>query len=262
MHRTLTGNFKLQKAPPSRFIKGSRGIVVYLPPDYDISPSRRYPVLYLQDGQNLFDPATAFLGNDWGLNDLAEQLIQSGRIEPLIIVGIYNNGRSRVSEYTPVPDRAGQGGGARDYGRFLVKDLKPHIDSQYRTQPECTSTGLGGSSLGGLVALYLGLKYPEVFCKLIVMSPSVWWANRAILRQLRGFRRTPGQKIWLDVGTMEGQNPQAVVDDVVQLRDVLVKKGWQLGNDLAFMRDEGAGHDEKAWGRRMRDALQFLFPPP
>lgn len=261
MDRILTGKIEVHQAPSSRFSKGFREIVVYLPPDYDASPERRYPVLYLHDGQNLFDPATAFLGNAWGLNGVADELIQGGKIEPLIIVGIYNSGRKRLSEYTPVRDRSGRGGGARDYGRFLVKDLKPFIDSQYRTLPECTSTALGGSSLGGLVTLYLGLKYPDVFCKLIVMSPSVWWANRAILRQLRASRRRSVQRVWLDVGMMEGQNPQAVVDDAIQLRDALLKKGWQLGEDLAFVRDEGGGHDEKTWGRRMRDALQFLFPP-
>jgi predicted alpha/beta superfamily hydrolase len=93
------------------------------------------------------------------------------------------------------------------------------------------------------------------------MSPSVWWADRVILRQIRASRLKPNQRIWLDVGTMEGQNPQAVVDDAIQLRDALIKKGWQLGKDLVFVRDEGAGHDEKAWGRRMRDALRFIFPP-
>ncbi len=260
MHRTLTGNINLLEAPPSRFIKGSRDIVVYVPPDYDRAECR-YPVLYLHDGQNLFDPATAFLGNHWGLREIADELIQDRRIEPLIIVGIYNSGRKRLAEYTPARDHSGRGGGARAYGRFLVEELKPFIDGQYRTLSECTSTGLGGSSLGGLVTLWLGLKYPNTFCKLIVMSPSVWWAGRVILRQIRAWRLQPNQKIWLDIGTMEGQNPQTIVDDTIQLRDALVKKGWQLDKDLVFVRDEGAGHNEKAWGRRMRDALQFLFPP-
>jgi predicted alpha/beta superfamily hydrolase len=89
----------------------------------------------------------------------------------------------------------------------------------------------------------------------------VWWANRAILKDVRGLRRKSSQRIWLDVGTSEGQNPQVCVDDVIALRDALVAKGWQLGNDLAFVRDQGAGHDEKAWGHRMRDVLPFLYPP-
>jgi predicted alpha/beta superfamily hydrolase len=120
---------------------------------------------------------------------------------------------------------------------------------------------LGGSSLGGLVTLYFGLRYPDVFGKLIVMSPSVWWANRAILREVRKLRRKSDLKIWLDIGTCEGQDPESCVKNTEELCAALVEKGWQLGSDLRFVQDEGAGHDERAWGYRMRDALQFLFPP-
>ncbi len=261
MRHTLTGNLKLHQAPSSRFSKEPREIIVYLPPDYDSGAQPHYPVLYLHDGQNLFDPATAFLGNDWGLNELADDLIQHGRIEPLIIVGIYNTGKNRLAEYTHVRDRRGYGGRARAYGRFIVEDVKPFIDREYRTLPDFFNTGLGGSSLGGLATLYLGLRYSRTFCKLVVMSPSVWWANRAILKGVRSLRRKSSQKIWLDTGTCEGQNPQGCVDNAIALRDALIAKGWELGTDLAFVRDEGAGHDEKAWGRRMREALQFLYPP-
>ncbi|HEY7306950.1 MAG TPA: alpha/beta hydrolase-fold protein [Bryobacteraceae bacterium] len=245
---------------PSRFLAEPRKFVVYLPPDYHRA-KRRYPVLYLHDGQNLFDSATAFQGNDWGLGVLADELIRRTQIAPLIIVGVYNSGEKRLAEYTHVRDRAGRGGRASGYGRFLVEDLKPLIDKQYRTLPEAANTGLGGSSLGGLVTLYLGLKYTGVFGRLIVMSPSVWWANRAILKRVWGLRRKSDQKIWLDVGTAEDRNPQPIVDNVMQLRDALMTKGWQLGKDLAFRCEEGAGHSEKFWGRRMRDALPFLFPP-
>ena len=257
---TLTGNIELHQAFNSRFVAESRGVIVYLPPDYGTALDRRYPVLYLHDGQNLFNPATAFLGNEWGLDELAEELIGSGRIQPLILVGIYNT-RRRMSEYTPFRDRRGRGGRARSYGRMIVEDLKPFIDRTYRTLPGAANTGLGGSSMGGLVTLYLGLQYPEIFGKLIVMSPSVWWANLAILREVRNLRHKSAEKIWLDVGTHEGQNPHACVQHTVMLRDALIDKGWQLGRDLAFVEDQGAEHNEQAWGRRMRDALPFLFPP-
>lgn len=260
MDRTITGTIERLHALPSRFGAGSRKLVVYLPPDYRKAAARRYPVLYLQDGQNLFDPATAFQGNDWGLGSLADELILGGKLAPLIIVGIYNSGEARLAEYTHVRDSAGRGGRASHYGRFLVEDLKPFIDRQYRTLPDRASTGLGGSSLGGLVTLYLGLKYPDVFDKLLVMSPSVWWANRAILKKVRTIRRKVSQRVWLDVGTAEDQNPLPTVDDTIKLRDALIDKGWQLGKDLGFMCEEGGTHDEKAWGRRMRDALLFLFP--
>ncbi len=142
---------------------------------------------------------------------------------------------------------------------MLVEDLKPFIDREYRTLPDTVNTGLGGSSLGGLVTLYLGLHYPHVFGKLIVMSPSLWWANRAILREVRKLREKLDPKIWLDTGTCEGQNPEDCLRNTADLRDALSLKGWRLGEDLAYVEDEGAGHDEKAWGFRMRDALKFLF---
>lgn len=245
----------------SRFTYGPRDIIVYLPPDYDSSSGRRYPVLYLHDGQNLFDAATAFAGNEWGLDELAQELILSDEIEPLIIVGIYNAGARRMSEYTHVRDRRGRGGRARRYARFIVEDLKPFIDSQYRTLPGHADTGLGGSSLGGLVTLYLGLHHPDVFGRLIVMSPSVWWANRAILREVRKLHGRLPQKIWLDIGTCEGQDPAACVKNVKDLAEALVAKGWQPEHDFKFVEDHGAGHNEMAWGFRMRDALKFLFPP-
>ena len=261
MHSTLTGNIRLHKANENTFLRQPRDIIVYLPPDYETYPERRYPVLYLHDGQNLFDAATAFLNSDWGLDEVAEEMIGKGEIEPLIIVGIYNLGQKRMDEYTPVKDRRGRGGRAKIYGKLVVDDLKPFIDRTYRTLPDRAHTGLGGSSLGGLVTLHLGLHYPQTFGRLIVMSPSLWWANRAVLREVGKLRRKLDCKIWLDTGTCEGQNPADCVANTLALCKALVDKGWQLGHDLAYVEDEGAGHDEKAWGYRMRDALRFLYPP-
>lgn len=260
MDHTLTGTTRLHKALQSRFTETSHDVIVYLPPDYN-DTDRRYPVLYLHDGQNLFDAATAFAGNEWGLDEVAEELIQGGQIQPVIIVGIYNAGEKRMAEYTHIRDRRGRGGRAQAYARFLVEDLKPFIDSEYRTLGDRSNTGLGGSSLGGLVTLYLGLHYPDTFGKLIIMSPSVWWANRAILREVRKLRGRLPQKIWLDIGTREGQNPESSVRNAEDLAEALVAKGWQPEIDFKFVEDQGAGHDEKAWGHRMRNALRFLFPP-
>jgi len=260
LQNTLTGTLRLHKGVASRFRPEPRDVIVYLPPDYNLANDRRYPVLYLHDGQNLFDAATAFAGNEWGLDELAEELIATGQIEPLIIVGIYNTGPARMAEYTHVRDQRGRGGRARQYAKLLVEDLKPFIDSEYRTLPDPQNTALGGSSLGALVTLYLGLHYPGVFGKLIVMSPSVWWANRAILREIRKLKSKPPQKIWLDIGTCEGTNPEHCLEDARMLRDALIAKGWKLDEDFRFVEDEGAGHNEKAWGFRMRDALKFLFP--
>jgi predicted alpha/beta superfamily hydrolase len=257
---TLTGTFRLHNAFRSRFLKDPRDIIVYLPPDYNSARSRRYPVLYLHDGQNIFDAATAFNNNEWGVDEVAEELIVSGEIEPLIVVGIYNTGLKRVSEYTHVPDYRGRGGLAREYGKMIASDLKPFMDREYRTLPNSANTGLGGSSLGGLVTMYLGLRYPEVFGKLLVMSPSVWWGNRDILKKVHRTSHKASQRIWLDVGTCEGSNPKSCLRNVEDLRDALILKGWRIGCDLKFVADQGAGHDEKAWGARIRDALKFLFP--
>ncbi len=215
----------------------------------------------MHDGQNLFDSATAFGGNEWGLDETAEQMIEAGEIQPLIIVGIYNAGFERMAEYTHVKDRRGRGGQARAYGNFIVQELKPLIDSEYRTIPDAFNTGIGGSSLGGLVSLYFGLRYPDIFGKLMIMSPSVWWSNRAILKAVSRLKHKLPLKIWLDIGTSEDRNAQVPVRNVIALRDALVEKGWRLGEDLAFLVNEGAGHNEHAWGFRARDALRFLFPP-
>ena len=250
----------IHKSVSSRFLDRYRDCIIYLPPGYDSDQHAHFSVLYLQDGQNLFDPATAFANQDWGLRTILDGLILDYRIEPLIVVGIYNAGEHRIEEYSHVRNRQGTGGRARRYAKFLAKELKPLIDSQYRTKLGAVHTGLGGSSLGGLVSFYIGLHYPELFGKLVIMSPSIWWANRAILRETRKLQGKTDQQIWLDVGTEEGSNPLTFVQDARDLRDVLLARGWKLGYDLRYVEDEGAGHNERAWGCRIRDALRFHFP--
>lgn len=258
-HVPLAGNFRLHKGFHSDLLgaDADRDIVVYLPPQYDEEPGRRFPVLYMHDGQNLFDPATAFAGQPWKVDDTAEKLIRAGEIEPLIIVGIYNTGEKRIEEYTPAPDRKhAKGGRGKLYTRFLLEELKPFVDRSYRTLTDAPNTGIAGSSLGGLITLYIGLHHPEVFSRLGVMSPSVWWNRRMILRLVRSLKQPTGQKIWVDTGTREGAEALRNVRD---LRDLLVKKGWQEGENFAYLEDEGAGHDERAWGWRMANVLRFLY---
>jgi predicted alpha/beta superfamily hydrolase len=257
---TFSGRIELHKAESVGSARSGRDVIAYLPPGYAVEQSH-YPVLYLNDGQNLFDPTTAFLGNDWGLGVVADGLIRSGAIQSLIIVGIYNRGEKRTLDYTPVRDSRGNGGGAKAYGRWIREHLKPFIDHRYRTLTDPAHTALGGSSLGGLVSLFLGLSNPETFGKLLVMSPSVWWAGRAILRTVAKLRHKLPLKIWLDMGTCEGRAPEICVRDAAELCRALVAKGWRLGDDLAYLEEEGAAHDEKAWGARMPEALRFLFPP-
>ena len=242
----------------SRFLATPRDIVVYLPPGYG-KEERKYPVLYLNDGQNLFTGETSFIrGRYWRAGEAADALTAAGAVEPLILVGIYNAGDARVNEYTPVKDRKGRGGQARLYGKMLVEELKPFIDAEYRTERGPDNTGIGGSSLGALAALYLGQRYPRVFGKIAAMSPSVWWSRRAILRRVLALKGKLPLKIWLDTGGLEG--PRAA-EDARDLRDAFIAKGWRLDQDLAWMEDPAGTHDEDAWAKRIQPMLRFLYPP-
>ena len=234
-----------------------RTILVYLPEQYAAEPDRRFPVFYLHDGQNLFDGRTSYVaGRTWEAQTTADRLNAAGEIEPVILVGIANTGVRRMAEYTPTRDSKMGGGEGRKYGRLLCEELKPFIDRTYRTQTDAQNTGLGGSSLGGLISLFLGLERPDVFGKLAVMSPSIWWDGCVIYQLLEMTRRKPPLKIWLDTGTAEIGWERAR-----ELRDRLVRKGWRLGEDLSYFEAEGAGHDEGAWASRMEGVLGFLFPP-
>lgn len=241
----------------SAHLPDARDIVVYLPPGYEDADDR-YPVLYMHDGQNLFDPETAFQeGAHWRLGETADALIEADVLSPLIIVGIANTGERRIEEYTPTRDKKLGGGLADQYGRLLVEELKPFIDKTYRTRTDVASTALGGSSLGGLVTLYLGIAYPDVFGSLAVMSPSVWWDRRVILKTVRGARPKPPLRLWVDMGTAEGRRG---LDDARQLKAALVGAGWVAGKDLHYAEYEGGRHSEEAWADRAGEILAWLFP--
>ena len=254
------GRLRVHPGFASQFLSSKRPLAVYVPPGY-AETDRRYAVLYMQDGQNLFDPATAFGGQDWRADITADELICRGEIEPLIIVGVYNTGRHRISEYTPTRDgRTRKGGKAERYARMLAREIKPFIDREYRTLRRAEDTGAGGSSLGGLVSLLAGLEYPRVFGRLAVISPSVWWHGRSILRLVETARVTARPRIWLDIGTAESHAAGEIVADARLLRDALLEKGWRAEEDLVYREFEGAGHCEGAWGARFGDVLRYLFP--
>ena len=260
---TLTGNIKRHRAFPSGILGNRRDVLVYLPPGYSRFSQKRYPVLYVHDGQNVFDAATAFAGVEWGMDETAERLILAGAIEPLIIVAVANTGQDRIHEYAPtraVIDRKAKRktrsrGLARLYAQFLIEELKPEIDKKYRTKREAEFTGLGGSSLVGLVTLAIGILYPHAFTRLMVMSPSVWWDDFAIYRLVDSIQVKPPLKIWLDTGTAEPGWERAR-----ELRDRLGEKGWKLRRDLEYMEVRGADHSEGAWAARVEPALKFLLP--
>lgn len=254
----VTGDVRLLKGFPSAELGGDRDVWIYLPPGYEQSETR-YPVLYMHDGNNLFDPQSAFAGQDWGVNETAEWMIRSGLLAPMIIVGPANSSE-RIAEYTwHACDNHG-GGQGEAYARFLSDELKPAIDARYRTLSERESTAVMGSSLGGLMSLYLGLHRPDVFGNVVAMSPSIWWANRRILQDMAAIE--PGLRVWIDMGTAEGSSEAEsgqYLEDARALRDVLQGRGYTLGQDLTCWEVEGASHSEAAWGGRASMALMFLF---
>jgi predicted alpha/beta superfamily hydrolase len=281
---TLTGEFKYHTGFHSNFVRRDRDIIVYLPPGYESNPQKRYPVFYMHDGNNLFDSATGFAGNEWKMDETAQAMIEKGEIEPIIIVGIYNTS-DRMSEYSPfaqAPARSatapsatapaaaqgrgaarGGGGGStgEDYGRMLVEELKPMIDSTYRTLKEPKNTATGGSSMGGLISMYLGIKYPGTFGKVAVVSPSVQINNNEIVRTVAALPTKTNVRIWLDMGTNEGSGGGVVaLNNTRSLRDALVAKGWKLDEDLKYFEAEGEAHNEGAWSRRSDRILKYLFP--
>ena len=228
----------LRRGTLERFPFDDRQITIYLPPGYG---EREYPVLYMQDGQNLFDDERSFARHSWRLHEAADAAIGARTAIPMIIAGIDHAGDKRIDEYT-----------GDDYGRTLLERVKPLIDGKYRTR----EMAIGGSSLGGLISLHLGLQHPEIFTALAVMSPSVWWNDRAILREVDAFDG-PRPRIWLDIGWREGKK---ALDDARMLRDRLQAKGW-TGADLRYYEDRRGDHSEWAWGRRAKMMLEFLFAP-
>ncbi|MBI5573085.1 MAG: esterase [Elusimicrobia bacterium] len=257
---TLTGNIKFHENFHSKKLNNKRSIIVYLPPDYEKNIKKIYPVLYMHDGQNIFDSATSFTGIEWAVDETVEKLISESKIKEIIIVGIYNNS-DRVKEYTPYPDKKHGGGDADKYADFIINDLKPFIDKTYRTLQDRNNTAIMGSSLGGIVSLYIIWKYPEIFSMSGVVSPALWWADYKIFDEIK---KSPKKKIkiYFDMGTKEGDTMESfnsAISDVRKLHDILIKQGFVLGKDLEYFEDEGAVHNESAWAKRVHKPLLFFF---
>ena len=254
-----TGDIDTWAPRPSAFVT-PRAVQVWLPPGYRTHPVRRYPVLYLHDGQNVFDAAAA--GAEWGVDETAQRLVEAGEVAPMIIVAVAATD-SRIDDYTPAPGRVDglvQGGGAEAYARYLVDELKPAVDARYRTQPGRDSTAVGGASLGGLVSMWLLMARPETFGAALVVSPTVFWADGDILARVAAAAPPPGLKpprIWLDAGELEWP---AMIDGARRLRTALLALGWTP----AYREVPAAGHDEASWAARVAPMLRFLYahPPP
>jgi predicted alpha/beta superfamily hydrolase len=239
----------------------TRLLRVWLPPDYDGWGATRYPVLYLNDGQNLFEAATAFAGVHWQAGETATRLIAEQKIRPLIIVGI-DNTKNRASEYIPYKSKDPRVLNAKGkyYPEFLRREVMPLIEERYSVMKGPENTGLGGSSLGGLITLYTQMAAPGVFGRLLVESPSLFVANRKILEDSSQVRNWPA-RTYLGMGTREVGNAEKdakIVDDVRELDAILRSDGLD-DTRLKVCIAEGATHSEAAWAVRFPEALEFLY---
>jgi predicted alpha/beta superfamily hydrolase len=243
---SVTGNVVVLPGVYSPQLDNQRDILVYLPPRY-ADGQGTYPVIYLQDGQNLFDQATAFGGKEWRVDETLETLAAAG--QAAIAVGLPHMGEGRLAEYNPFAARGGRG---EDYLRFLVQTVKPLIDHTFRTRPEREATGIMGSSMGGLISVYGFFRHAAVFGFAGGLSPAFWYGGQPLYNFV--LRAAPVRgRLYLDRGTGERGGAR-------RMKDLLVRRGYVLERDLRYVEEEGGQHTEEAWARRLPDALRFLLP--
>ncbi|GJM41941.1 MAG: hypothetical protein DHS20C20_22230 [Ardenticatenaceae bacterium] len=266
---STSGNIKIAQDVYSPQLDNQRDILIYLPPSYAHSKSH-YPVIYMHDGYNLFDEATSYTG-EWHVDETMETLAHQENLEA-IVVGIPSMGAERLAEYSPFVDKQYGGGRGEDYLAFLVHTLKPAIDASFRTLPNKRNTGILGSSMGGLISLFGFFHHPDVFGFAGIMSPSLWFANRAIFKYVS---HTPFQKgkIYLDAGTREmgGHWPDQTIlrgrsrryyGRVRRMKRILAQKGYRPTRNLLHIEDAGGGHNEAAWAYRLPNAIRFFLGAP
>lgn len=256
---TVEGALRVAHGIFSPQLNNSRDVLIYLPPSYHES-DRRYPVLYMHDGQNLFDAYTSFSG-EWHVDETMQQLATEG-IEA-IVVGIASIGEERINEYNPFPTPRFKHARGDAYIRFLIDTLKPMIDTDFRTLPDAPDTGILGSSMGGLISLYAWLSYPWTFGLGGAMSPSLWVARQSVTDHVRRAPFNEG-RLYVDVGTRELPRKyrrfgNSVTEAVSSLRDQLQERGYMGSRRLKYIEDRGGEHNEAAWARRLPTALRFLL---
>jgi len=256
---TVVGNLKVRHKVKNPYNHNQRDILVYLPPSYN-DGNKRYPVIYMQDGQNLFDAHTSYSG-EWYVDDSVLALSHEGL--EVIVVGIPNMGADRIHEYSPFPDPEHGGGQGEKYVSFIVEKLKPIIDRDFRTLSDKENTAIMGSSMGGLISMYAFFRFPDVFGMVGAMSPSFWFAQREIFDYVEQAPYHAG-RIYLDMGTNEAigiikKGGMKLTPNMVEhMRDILAAKGYCPNEDLLYLLEQGAGHTEPAWAHRFPLAVKFL----
>jgi len=267
--RSVVGDLRVLRGVESPQLGVTRDVLA-LVPEAATSSGRRYPVLYMHDGQNLFDASTSFAG-EWGVDETMAALRDEG-IEA-IVVGVPNGGVRRFPEYTPYPPegdhRGPPVGEGEAYVRFLVETVKPLVDRAFPTRPDRGATGIMGSSLGGLISLWAAFEHANTFGFAGAMSPGIPPSQRPLFDLLRRPAARP-DRIYVDVGGHEGHGApgrlaeirsRAFQRDVRRIRDALVEGGSRVNEDLLYVEEPDAIHHESAWARRLPGALRFLLGP-
>lgn len=239
----------------SQFLSNSRSLFVYLPPSYFENTAKHYPVLYMHDGKNLFDPAQAFGGVAWEVDDTSDDLIAQGGMREVIVVGIDNNA-NRISEYTPVADPSYGGGNGEAYLDFIQYELMPYVEANFRALTGPENTFIGGSSLGGLISFWAGWTRSHVFGTAICMSSSFWWNDRFLVEEVEGHvgPMIPA-RFYIDAGGISDG-----AENTNDMRDALEALGYQHGDDLFHWFDPSGAHNEASWAARLHIPLQRVLP--
>lgn len=264
---TMLPGIQLHKKFHSNALNNDRTLIVYLPADYEKNKDARYPVLYLQDGQNLMDEATSYQGIEWNVDEAAQRCAASGYMKPTIIVGIYNT-EQRETEFTPPlagvtnPKPAGEA-----YARMVADEVKPFIDQRYRTQTDRKSTMIGGGSRGALISLYTAKKYPDKFGGVVALSPWLRVGDKPIVKDLIGDGAWLKQtSLYIDMGTDAGHNypggAETALADGQELVAELEKAGLAQGQQFSYREIEGGKHNEASWAATIDQVLGSVLPGP
>ncbi len=243
----IVGKVEYHKDVFSPILNNKRDIVVWLPTSYNPikNPEKRYPVLYMHDGQNIMDPKTAYVGKDWRVDETVLKLIRQKKIKEIIVVGIYNS-PDRLDEYSW--SEKGQ-----NYLKFIVAELKPFIDSAYKTLSDKDNTAIMGSSMGGLISFYAAWHYPEVFSMAGCMSSSFYYNNDRSIKQVEEYTG-PKKHIMFYIDHGEDGNVRGQ-----RMFVELSKKGYIIGQDIDYYYAPGAEHNEREWAARLERPLIFFF---
>jgi predicted alpha/beta superfamily hydrolase len=230
----------------------NRRIWLYLPPQYS-DTSKRFPVFYMHDGQNLFDKATTAFGTEWQVDETLNNLAAQGD-KGCIVVGIDNGGGSRLDEYSAYKNARYGGGQGAAYAKFIAETLKPYVDANYRTKSDRNNTAVGGSSMGGLISMYIAAQYQNVFSKALIFSPSFWFSDSCYTHVQQRGKQFP-MRYYVMAGTNEDAD---LVGQMARMTDILRGLGYSTEEVKTVLKSDGQ-HSEWFWAREFGEGYKWLF---